>query len=266
MSDFVTVLVDADALVYRVAAGCQEQYTLGNGVVASTASFNRGVEVLRQQVQRIRQDVLAEQPKLFPGPPLPLRFQYCWSQTTSEGEYWRHALQRGYKANRPIIRPLLLKSLADFLKNCTTSISYPSLEGDDVLGVHATLPDAGPVIVASPDKDMRQLPCLVYNFVKRSFHQPNTEPWRVHLLQALVGDSVDGYPGCPGIGPAKASKVLDKATTEAEAWAGVVALFEKAKLTEADALIQARLSRILTASEYNIATGKIKLWTPPQSR
>jgi hypothetical protein len=46
-------------------------------------------------------------------------------------------------------------------------------------------------------------------------------------------------------------------------WEAVVAAFEKAKLTEADALVQAQVARICRASDYDFKTKKVKLWQQP---
>jgi DNA polymerase-1 len=72
------------------------------------------------------------------------------------------------------------------------------------------------------------------------------------MYQTLVGDTSDGYPGCPGIGPVKAEKVLGMPPN----WQDVVGAYRAAKLTEADALVQARVARIL---RYGETPGT---WTP----
>ena len=66
-----------------------------------------------------------------------------------------------------------------------------------------------------------------------------------HLLQALTGDAVDGYSGCPGIGIKRASRLLDADAS----WDSVIAAYDKAGLTEEDALVQARVARILRHGE-----------------
>jgi DNA polymerase-1 len=79
-----------------------------------------------------------------------------------------------------------------------------------------------------------------------------------HLYQTLIGDSVDGYGGCPNIGPVTAKKLLDKSPT----WKTVVDTYKKAKLDEAYALQQARCARILRPADYNFETGEPILWQP----
>jgi DNA polymerase-1 len=45
-------------------------------------------------------------------------------------------------------------------------------------------------------------------------------------------------------------------------WSEVLATYEKKGLTYEDALIQARIARILRGDEYNLDTGEMNLWTP----
>ena len=86
----------------------------------------------------------------------------------------------------------------------------------------------------------------------------NSAADRFHLYQTLVGDQTDNYKGCPGVGPVKAETALGANPT----WASVVGCYEKAGLTEEDALVQARVARILRHGEYNKMTCEVKLWTP----
>ena len=87
-----------------------------------------------------------------------------------------------------------------------------------------------------------------------------------HMKQTLMGDAVDCYPGCPGVGPVSARRILDVDGDEYAVWLDVVAAFEKAGLTEEDTLVQARLARILQSSDYNYDKEKPILWTAPTTK
>jgi DNA polymerase-1 len=80
-----------------------------------------------------------------------------------------------------------------------------------------------------------------------------------HLMQTLTGDAVDNYIGCPGIGKVNAKKILDAADDK---WAAIVKAYEKAGLTEEDALIQARCARILRHTDYDLEKKEVILWSP----
>jgi len=79
-------------------------------------------------------------------------------------------------------------------------------------------------------------------------------------MQAVAGDSVDGYSGCPGIGPVRAERMLK----DQPDWAKVVEIYESKKLSADDALVQARVARILRFGEYDQVTETVKLWTPDE--
>ena len=81
----------------------------------------------------------------------------------------------------------------------------------------------------------------------------------MHLYQTLVGDSTDNYKGCPGIGPKKASAMLDIDPS----WDTVAGAFQKAGLTEAEALVQAQVAKILRHEDYNFDLEEVILWKRP---
>ncbi len=84
----------------------------------------------------------------------------------------------------------------------------------------------GRYVVASTDKDLKQIPGLHYNWKKErvaEVDQRRADYW--FYFQVLTGDSTDGYAGgCPGIGECRARRVLEDAAPDM--WARVVAAFE----------------------------------------
>ena len=66
----------------------------------------------------------------------------------------------------------------------------------------------------------------------------------------------------PGIGVKRAETLFNK---EGYNWATVVKAFEDKGLTEDDALLNARLARILTIEDYDTERQEPKLWTPSDS-
>jgi len=50
--------------------------------------------------------------------------------------------------------------------------------------------------------------------------------------------------------------------TKGATWPSVVEAYKKAKLTEEDALMNARCARILRASDWDFKKEEVKLWTP----
>ena len=74
-----------------------------------------------------------------------------------------------------------------------------------------------------------------------------------------MGDTVDNYKGCPKVGAVTAEKILNEAKGE-DLWQTVVNKYLKAGMTEEDAILNARMARILRKDEYDLVTHKIKLW------
>ena len=176
----------------------------------------------------------------------------------SDKENFRKELFPLYKANRNGKRkPSGYYGVQKWVQEQFNCVTYPTLEADDVVGILATSNDF--TVTISGDKDFKSIPGHFYDFMQDKFYDISLEEanyW--HLYQTLIGDTADNYPGCPGIGAVTAKKALDVSPT----WEAVVATFEKKGFTEQDALLQARVARILRADEYNIKEQKVSLWTP----
>lgn len=178
----------------------------------------------------------------------------------SDRRNFRYDLYPDYKANRADKRkPLVLGAMREFLKENYVVALWPHMEADDVIGILATA-SPGKYVIASIDKDFMSIPGTHFDLNhRRTFKVSEPEADWFHMYQTLVGDRVDNYPGCPGMGEIKAQRVL---TDCADLWATVVDCYRKAKLTEEDALLQARLARICRVSEWDFENQKVKLWEP----
>jgi DNA polymerase I len=247
------LVIDGDILVYRAASAVQKGIQWEADLWTYSADLNdarsRFHELLRQLVDAIK----------------PVRFIIALSSSTN----FRKAIDPSYKANRSDKpKPLVLTALRNWLiENREDVWVQPSLEADDIMGL---LADEGWEFT-SMDKDMGTVPGVFHRFhyaaadgsliVTRN-EQTAEGASRHHLLQTLSGDATDGIQGVPGIGPKTAPKVLGDLTGRA-AWDAVVKAFVKAGQTEADAIRTARLTKILTGTEYAWATKTIRLWNPP---
>lgn len=186
---------------------------------------------------------------------------------------FRYTIDPTYKNNRASSRkPLGYALMREKLEAEFKCKSMPGLEADDVMGILATKPGNKHRIIVSQDKDMKTIPTTIWTG-KDLLHISDGAADYNHMYQTLIGDVSDGFKGCPGIGPVKAEKLL---TVNAVAssiserayenrklmWSAIVAAYEKAKLTEADALVQARLARILRYSDWDTVKKEPILWTP----
>ena len=120
------------------------------------------------------------------------------------------------------------------------------------MGIYATKHPGN--IIVSPDKDMKQIPGKLYNMeeVSTSLKKMGS----MALIQTLAGDQTDGYSGVPGIGIKRAVALFEE---HGYKWNTVVKAFEDKGLTEEDALMNARLAKILTTNEYD---GRVIHWCP----
>lgn len=183
----------------------------------------------------------------------------------SDARCFRYDIFAKYKSNRERTRrpPMMVQLRGALLERKPwPALAVSRLEADDVAGITSTsLQRAGtkePIIV-SEDKDLMTIPGLLHR-KGHTFEVSQEEADRAHLYQTLIGDYIDGYPGCPGIGAKKADRILD--ANPEDMWPGVVKAFEKAGLTVADALVQARVARILRASDWDADKKEPILWTP----
>jgi DNA polymerase-1 len=196
----------------------------------------------------------------------------CLSEPDPEMNF-RKQLNPTYKHGRSEIeKPDLLMWVKEYLAHEYPSFIRPRLEADDIMGILATSGDRfiqGTKIIVSEDKDMRTIPGYLYN--------PNRDELGIiriskldaklfHLWQTVVGDPVDGYTGVPGIGPkgrdVEYANEIIESTTPLMAWDVVLEAYASKGLTEEDAILQARMARILHDGDYNYKTKGIRLWTP----
>lgn len=156
-------------------------------------------------------------------------------------------------------KPLTLKAVRQWLIDEKGAVIYPSLEGDDVMGILATSGTISNPLIVSLDKDMKTIPCQLYRNHEEgviTITEEEADYW--HLYQTLTGDTTDGYPGARGVGPVAAKKAL----SDSPSWNTVLSLYKKAGFDEEFALTQARMARILRASDWDEETQTVKLWTP----
>ncbi len=242
-----TLLLDADVFMYQIAATSESRFDWGDGVESVSVDEAGVRKRAREAIETLLEAVNAKD------------IIVCLS--CSSRKYWRHEVYPPYKAHRTHgKKPVLLDVLREFLIAEYQNYQRPGLEADDILGILSTGSKIkGEKVIVTSDKDMKQIPGLLFNPNKSEegvVEISEKEADRFHLFQTIVGDPTDGYPGCPGLGPKKAQKFLDRG------WEGVVEAFASRLMTEDDALVQARVARICRASDYDFKERKVRLWTP----
>ena len=237
----MNLLIDADYIVYKCCAACETEIDYGEDVIFVTSNFSDAYKAVKREIDNINMQ--------FGGFGAPILF-------FSDSVNFRKKISPDYKGHRNRKKPCGYKRVIRNLHLEFEVITMPQLEADDSMGIFATKFPGNTIV--SPDKDMRQIPGKLFNLEDVTTITPE-EGARWHLIQTLAGDQTDGYSGVPGIGVKRAATLFDK---EGYSWATVVKAFEDKGLTEEDALLNARLARILTDQDYDSQTKTPILWTP----
>lgn len=126
---------------------------------------------------------------------------------------FRHKLTDTYKCNRAdAVRPVQINEILDYLESEHDGLVVNGLEADDLMGIFGTHPDLPNAVIVTVDKDLLQIPGWHFNPKKDDFpwHQELLDAQHNFWLQTMMGDSVDGIKGLPGIGPKRAAKALEE--------------------------------------------------------
>jgi DNA polymerase I len=251
------LLADADIIVYAAASIHQDTIKWDEDVTSVTTDLPQAKNYVDSTVERLMRETKCTDVLMA---------------LSSVEKNFRYSVLPTYKHNRSgLDRPLLREALNEYVVDTYAHKRKNSVEGDDVLGILATA-FPGKYLIATIDKDLRQIPGSHYNWQKREFFKVTKEDGDLWFFtQILTGDPGDGYKGCPGIGKVKAEAILDyqRAGVKPEElnwsyWAGICRAYESKGLTEADALAQARCARILQHTDYDFKKDEVILWNPPQ--
>jgi hypothetical protein len=132
------------------------------------------------------------------------------------------AVTQPYKGNRKDTeKPVHYHALRNYLVDSWGAYVSEGMEADDMLAIRATELGDDSVIVTL-DKDLDQVKGWHYNFAKKiKYYVTEEEGLLSFYKQFLTGDTVDNIKGVDGIGPKKASKLLED-KTEGEMWEVIV--------------------------------------------
>ena len=236
------LLIDADYIVYKSCAGAETDIDWGDDVIMVVSKFSEAMTNVQRELTKIKGHFMWDVPEMI------LFF--------SDSVNFRKKILPSYKGHRNRKKPCGYRRVISELSKQYEVIRMPTLEADDAMGIYATA-NPGNVIV-SPDKDMRQIPGKLYNMDELvEITEEEGRQW--HLIQTLAGDQTDGYSGVPGIGIKRAVALFDECEY---CWDTVVKAFTDKDLTEDDALINARLAKILTNKEYDFDKQSVIPWCP----
>ena len=243
------LLIDADYIVYKACAASEMEIDYSKDVIVVVSSFEDVMKSIHKELDRISE--------LYSFYPCEVELYF------SHYDNFRKKLCPTYKGQRNRKKPCgYVRAIKRLEFEGYNVIEMPDLEADDAMGIRATslYEELKEYTIVSPDKDMRQIPGNHYNFGDAGeFTITADEGKKWHLIQTLAGDSTDGYSGAPGYGVISATKLFEK---EGYSWKTVVDAFKSKGLTEEDALLNARLAKILTKDDYDSKSREFILWTP----
>jgi DNA polymerase-1 len=241
----VSLLIDADFIVYKCCAGAETEIDFGEDLIVVTSNFKEAYEYVERELYNIATDL------------------GCFDDSIlffSDSVNFRKSIDPAYKGHRNRKKPCGYKRVINKLKEEYPVVVMPTLEADDALGIYATKEPGH--IICSPDKDMRQIPGQLYDLTDGVLTVEPEEGRRWHLIQTLAGDQTDGYAGVPGIGIKRAVALFEK---EGYTWNTVVKAFAEKDLGEDVALMNARLAKILQCDDYDFTNQGPRLWSPSSS-
>ena len=235
------LLIDCDFVVYKCCAAAEAEIDFGDDVIVVTSSFKEAYSCVKRELKRIENKFGSfDETILF----------------FSDSKNFRKDIQKNYKGHRNRKKPCAYRRVINKLSEEYSVIKMPTLEADDSMGIYATK-NTGNIIV-SPDKDMRQIPGMLWNFEESTLIKPE-EGAKWHLIQSMAGDNTDGYAGVPGIGVKRAVALFEE---KGYSWKTVVEAFKEKGLSEDIALENARLARILTNEDYDDEKMEPIPWSP----
>lgn len=248
------LLVDADVLAYQAGHQSSTKTDWGGGKWSYTGDVGEGLG----RAEAYLSDLV----EAYPDRDVVMMFSGDLKDNFRMGVYPQYKAKR---AGNPFTKPPHFAALREeMIKHPDwKTVCCPNIEADDLLGITAKSDD----IIVSIDKDLMTIPCLHVNLrdvgctpTRVTQEEADTFLW----TQTIMGDTVDDIPGIKGVGKIKAERIMS-AYDERDYpthWSYVREVYINHGHTEADALMNHRLVRILRPGEYDMDTEEVTLWTP----
>ena len=264
------LLIDADVLCHKFAFINEYEISWGDDVTSKQTNKKKAMADLASYVQHLKTASNCKEAVLV----------------LSGANNFRYTVLPTYKHDRGE-KPVLVDFLKQHIRDNYPFEEWPTLEGDDVLGIMMTKePDK--YVCCTIDKDLKQIPGTHFHMTHEEFFYVEPDDGlEFFYTQILAGDPTDGYGGCPGVGKQGAADLLanpyllvpyehtfkagprkgqveqrfKKEPTD-DIWSAIVSQYEAKGLTEEHALQQARVAKILQAEDYDFKKQEVILWTP----
>lgn len=240
------LLIDADIILHKVACVTEQFIEWPDEITTAQCSLSDAATTITNTLYNLVDT--------FDGADFKL--------VASSKENFRKELWPDYKGHRTQRKPVGFGMIKGWMQKQYGLIIVPKLEADDVIGIMATSEKYKNAIMVSTDKDFNTIPGTRYNPDTGETETTNEYAAnRNHIIQTMIGDQADGYKGCPGVGKVKAEQILENKSQD-QWWDAVKTVFEAKGLTEEDALLNARMARILRREDWDVTKKEPKLWEP----
>ena len=141
------LLIDTDFIAYKSAQACEEGIDFGNDVIVAQSNFSAVLKIFERELKKVMTAMMEDEMILYFSSP----------------RNFRKEISADYKGHRNRRKPLGYKRLVNHCQKNYRCVVREGLEADDSLGIDATqYPDENTIIV-SPDKDMRQIPGVLWD-------------------------------------------------------------------------------------------------------
>lgn len=205
----VTLVIDADSLVYRASFAQEKQGVL-------MGSKQDAVDMVDQLLADIMARCNSNKYELH---------------LTGGGNFrYDVAVTHPYKGNRKQLeKPRLYKDVLKYMVKKLGAVIHEGLEADDFMRIRFNQLGKEKCVIVAVDKDIWQIPAIIYNYAKGEFSNVSEiEGFKQLYTQMLTGDTSDNIKGVFGIGKVKAEKLLADCETEEQMYNIVQAEYSKA--------------------------------------
>ena len=117
------LLIDADFIVYKNCASCEDEIDFGDDVILVTSKFSEAYKAVKRDIEKITNQYMDPDVYLF----------------FSDSKNFRKQILPEYKGHRNRKKPCGYKRVINQLKNEFNVITLPELEADDAMGIFATM-------------------------------------------------------------------------------------------------------------------------------
>ena len=244
------LLIDGDIYIYKISAACEKVINWDDDNYVVCASLSEAKVAFINTMDELFNKFETKE----------------YTIALSHYKNFRKEINPQYKANRKDRKPpIVYKPLRQWVEQEYNIFCREYLEGDDILGILATskviIRNTNKIIV-SLGKDMKTVPCKYHNNRSdESIIVSEQEANYNHMLQTLTGDNADNYKGLAGCGLKTAEKIISKDMTYKQMWQAVVEAYIKKGSSEQEALLNARMARILRNYDYDYEKKKPILWS-----